>query len=157
MTPAISMRSKCSSRSSTNSNCWKPSTPLGTAAHGGSDFKRSLLVTDGVIEKSARCRCWPLHNPANLIGIEAASGSVARVAAYCGVRYCVPPDLVSGCLHLCDPRWSSSKDYMVRRYGFHGTSHRYIAARRLHHCRSRPGGSWHRDCPLGQRFIAMCG
>ncbi|MGM4901625.1 propionate/acetate kinase, partial [Escherichia coli] len=42
-------------------------------AHGGSDFKRSVLVTDDVIEKvRALSVLAPLHNPANLIGIEAA-------------------------------------------------------------------------------------
>lgn len=125
-------------------------------AHGGSDFKRSVLVTDDVIEKvRALSVLAPLHNPANLIGIEAARAllpALPHIAVFdTAFHQTLSPAAYTYAIPL-----EFQQDYMVRRYGFHGTSHRYIAAEALASL-DLDGGSWHRDCPLGQRFIAMCG
>lgn len=97
--------------------------------HGGETFKQSTLVTDEVIEKIRKLiPVAPLHNPANLLGIEAAR------------------KVVKDCPHaiIMDTAWHQSiekpaflyalpyqwyKDYNVRRYGFHGTSYVYVAKR----------------------------
>lgn len=100
-------------------------------AHGGSDFKCSVRVTDEVIEKiRALSALAPLHNPANLMGIEAARAllpALPQIAVFdtafhqtlspAAYTYAIPLDY--------------QRDYQVRRYGFHGTSHRFIASEAL--------------------------
>lgn len=100
-------------------------------AHGGSDFKRSVLVTDDVIEKvRALSVLAPLHNPANLIGIEAARAllpALPHIAVFdTAFHQTLSPAAYTYAIPL-----EFQQDYMVRRYGFHGTSHRYIAAEAL--------------------------
>lgn len=95
--------------------------------HGGSRFSASVRIDDDVLDGIRTCvRLAPLHNPANLQGIEAARAllpGLAHVAVFDtafhatlpprAYRYAVPGD------------WYAQHD--VRRYGFHGTSHRYVA------------------------------
>lgn len=97
-------------------------------AHGGSDFKQSVLITPSVIacirELSALA---PLHNPANLIGIEAAISLLPRLAHVAvfdtAFHQTLPPEAYTYAIPL-----EYQQRHRVRRYGFHGTSHRYIAA-----------------------------
>ena len=95
--------------------------------HGGSRFSAPALVTPGVLEGIRACvPLAPLHNPANLAGIAAAQAAfpdVPHVAVFDtafhqsmperAYRYAVPQE------------WYD--DHAVRRYGFHGTSHAYVA------------------------------
>lgn len=95
--------------------------------HGGSEFDGATLITDEVErEIDALSRLAPLHNPANLLGIRAARKALPQVphvavfdtafhqsmspAAY---SYAIPADI--------------AREYKVRRYGFHGTSHKYVS------------------------------
>ncbi len=101
-------------------------------AHGGSDFKHSVLITDAAIEKiRALSALAPLHNPANLIGIEAARAllpALPQIAVFdTAFHQTLPPAAYTYAIPL-----EYQHDYQVRRYGFHGTSHRYIAAEALH-------------------------
>ncbi|WP_285129119.1 propionate kinase [Leclercia adecarboxylata] len=100
-------------------------------AHGGSDFKRSVRVTDEVIEKiRALSALAPLHNPANLIGIEAARAllpALPQIAVFdTAFHQTLSPAAYTYAIPL-----EYQHDYQVRRYGFHGTSHRYIASEAL--------------------------
>jgi len=100
-------------------------------AHGGSDFKGSVRVTDEVIEKiSALSALAPLHNPANLIGIEAARAllpALPQIAVFdTAFHQTLSPAAYTYAIPL-----EYQHDYQVRRYGFHGTSHRYIASEAL--------------------------
>ena len=95
--------------------------------HGGDRFSASTLVDDEVIAAIREfARLAPLHNPANLAGIEAVSAvrpELPQVAVFdtafhhtmpaCAFRYAVPEE------------WYTR--YGVRRYGFHGTSHRFVS------------------------------
>jgi acetate kinase len=95
--------------------------------HGGSDFAGPTLITDDVerdIESLSRLA--PLHNPPNLLGIRAARKAlpdVPHVAVFdtafhqtmppAAYTYAVPTDI--------------AEEYKVRRYGFHGTSHKFVS------------------------------
>jgi len=100
-------------------------------AHGGSDFKRSVLITEAVTEKiRALSTLAPLHNPANLTGIEAARAllpTLPHIAVFdTAFHQTLSPAAYTYAIPL-----EYQRDYQVRRYGFHGTSHRYIAAQSL--------------------------
>ncbi|GAA4265486.1 acetate kinase [Frondihabitans peucedani] len=95
--------------------------------HGGSEFDRATIVDDAVEEAIERLSALaPLHNPANLEGIRAAKEAfpdVAQVAVFdtafhqtltpAAYTYAIDDEL--------------AKKHQVRRYGFHGTSHKYVS------------------------------
>jgi acetate kinase len=98
--------------------------------HGGERFTQSTLVTDDVrreIEKLIDLA--PLHNPHNLRGITAAravlGGNVPQVAVFDTAFHHTLPETA----YLYAVPYQLYRRYHVRRYGFHGTSHRYIAYR----------------------------
>lgn len=100
-------------------------------AHGGSKFKQSVAINSDVIEKiRALSVLAPLHNPANLVGIEATMvllPNVAQVAVFdTAFHQTLAPEAYTYAIPL-----EYQERYQVRRYGFHGTSHRYIAAEAL--------------------------
>ena len=97
--------------------------------HGGEKLTRSVLVDDEVLAGIASCvPLAPLHNPANLKGLRAAMRrlpEVPQVAVFdTGFHATLAPEAFLYAL----PR-SFHVDDGVRRYGFHGTSHRYVAER----------------------------
>lgn len=97
-------------------------------AHGGSDFKHSVRLTPTVIERIRELSALaPLHNPANLIGIEAAMAllpELPQVAVFdTAFHQTLPPEAYTYAIPL-----TYLQQLQVRRYGFHGTSHRFIAA-----------------------------
>jgi acetate kinase len=97
--------------------------------HGGARFSDSVRIDDGVLDAIRACvPLAPLHNPANLAGIETARARlphVAHVAVFdTAFHQTLPPEAY----HYALPRWLHD-DEGVRRYGFHGTSHRYVAER----------------------------
>ncbi|MCK9180725.1 MAG: acetate kinase [Bacteroides sp.] len=97
--------------------------------HGGEKFNASVLITDEVIKEVEECSdLAPLHNPANLKGVHTITKvlpKVPQVAVFdtafhqtmpnYAFMYAIPYDLY--------------EKYGIRRYGFHGTSHRYVAKR----------------------------
>ena len=97
--------------------------------HGGEKFASSVLVTREVIAKITECsELAPLHNPANLKGIEAvekALPGVPQVAVFDTAFHQTMPDYA---YMYALPHYMYEK-YGVRRYGFHGTSHRYVSRR----------------------------
>ncbi|MEZ2577840.1 propionate kinase [Buttiauxella ferragutiae] len=97
-------------------------------AHGGNEFKQSVAINSEVIEKIRTLSALaPLHNPANLIGIEATMAllpAVTQVAVFdTAFHQTLAPEAYTYAIPL-----EYQERYQVRRYGFHGTSHRYIAA-----------------------------
>lgn len=102
---------------------------------GGEDFDRSVVVTDEVRQKiNALAELAPLHNPANLQGIELCQHLLPQamaVAAFdTAFHQTLPPEHY---MYSVPYEWYSK--YHVRRYGAHGISHRYIVqetARQLH-------------------------
>ncbi len=95
--------------------------------HGGESFREPTIITASVLDQIRNMvPLAPLHNPANIVGIEVAmqlAPGVTQVAVFDtafhqsipahAYRYAIPSEYYS--------------DYGVRRYGFHGTSHRYVA------------------------------
>lgn len=98
-------------------------------AHGGDLFTQSVLITDSVIESIRKVSpLAPLHNYANLNGIESARQlfpGVQQVAVFdTSFHQTLPPEA-----YLYGLPWKYTQELGVRRYGFHGTSHRYVAGR----------------------------
>ena len=97
--------------------------------HGGEAFNKSVLITDDVLQAIEDCiPLAPLHNPANLTGIRACQKvmpGVPMVAVFdTAFHQTMPPRAYMYAL----PYEYYEKD-KVRRYGFHGTSHKYVAGR----------------------------
>jgi acetate kinase len=95
--------------------------------HGGEAFTGSVLITDKV-KKTVRdyCDLAPLHNPPNLAGIEAAEAlmpGVPQVAYFDTAFHSTMPRKA----YLYALPYEVYEKYRVRRYGFHGTSHHYVA------------------------------
>lgn len=97
--------------------------------HGGEKFSTSVLITQEVIDQIKGCiELAPLHNPANLIGIEAIEKSlpgVPQVAVFdTAFHQTMPPKA-----YMYGLPYDYYTNYGIRRYGFHGTSHRYVSKR----------------------------
>jgi acetate kinase len=102
--------------------------------HGGEKFTASTIVDEAVKEGiRAVIPLGPLHNPANLKGIEAcekAMPGVPQVAVFdTAFHQTMPPKAFMYALP-----YEYYTDYMVRRYGFHGSSHRYVSAEAARLC-----------------------
>jgi len=97
--------------------------------HGGEEFFRSELITPEVIEQIRKCcDIAPLHNPANLLGIEAVSKnlpSVPQVAVFDTAFHQTMPQFN----YMYGIPFKFYEKYRIRRYGFHGTSHKFVSAR----------------------------
>lgn len=95
--------------------------------HGGERFRQSALITPDVLADIEACNSLaPLHNPANVLGIRSALEklpSVPQVAVFdTAFHQTMPAEAYLYALPYCYYR-----NYGVRRYGFHGSSHRYVA------------------------------
>lgn len=95
--------------------------------HGGEDFQKPTFIDDKVLGSIERnIPLAPLHNPANLDGIRVAReifGSVPQVAVFdTAFHQSIPPHAY----HYALPHELYEK-YRIRRYGFHGTSHKFVA------------------------------
>jgi acetate kinase len=97
--------------------------------HGGEEFNMSMLITPEVKQAIERViDLAPLHNPPNLKGIEAIElllSNVPQVAVFDTAFHQTMPDYA----YTYAIPYSLYKKYAIRRYGFHGTSHRYISKR----------------------------
>ncbi|MCM1110870.1 MAG: acetate kinase [Clostridium sp.] len=97
--------------------------------HGAEKFNKSVLITDEVIQQVKDCYdLAPLHNPANITGIEAITAlmpSVPQVGVFDTAFHQTMP--AKSFMYALPYKYYTEAG--VRRYGFHGTSHRYVAAR----------------------------
>ena len=99
--------------------------------HGSKFFTESCIVTEEVKKVVAECAdLGPLHNPANLMGIEACEElmpGVKNVAVFdTAFHQTMPPKA-----YMYPLPYEYYEKYNVRRYGFHGTSHRYVSKRAI--------------------------
>lgn len=97
--------------------------------HGGEKFSESKLITDDVLAKVVECiDLAPLHNPPNLSGINAVKdlmGDIPQVAVFdTAFHQTMPPEA-----YMYGLPYSLYEKYAIRRYGFHGTSHRFVSRR----------------------------
>ncbi|MDR2734028.1 MAG: acetate kinase [Spirochaetota bacterium] len=97
--------------------------------HGGAKFAETVLVTDEVMQDIRDCiELGPLHNPHNLKGIEVCARlipGVPQLAVFDTAFHQTMPEYA--CLYALP--YELYTRHRVRRYGFHGTSHRFIASR----------------------------
>lgn len=107
-----------------------PITAVGhRVVHGGERFTASVRVDDGVLAEIEACsRLAPLHNPGNLAGIRSARSrfpGLAHVAVFDTAFHQTMPE--SAWRYAVPEAWY--REHGVRRYGFHGTSYRFVASR----------------------------
>ena len=98
--------------------------------HGGEKFSGSVVINDDVIKAIEDCcELGPLHNPHNLTGIHACEEimgkDVPQVAVFDTGFHQTMPDYA----YMYPLPYEYYEKYKVRRYGFHGTSHRYVSQR----------------------------
>ena len=97
--------------------------------HGGEKFAKSVLITDEVMAAIQECNpLAPLHNPANITGIQACQAvmpGVPMVAVFDTAFHQTMPAKA----YMYALPYEYYENDKVRRYGFHGTSHKYVAAR----------------------------
>lgn len=97
--------------------------------HGGEKFNKSVIITDEVEQAIKECSALaPLHNPANIIGIDACREllpNVPMVAVFDTAFHQTMPDYI----YMYAIPQEYYKKYGIRKYGFHGTSHKYVSQR----------------------------
>ena len=117
--------------------------------HGGEEFVSSCLINDAVISKiEACCDIAPLHNPANLLGIRAVSHvlpSVPQVAVFDTAFHQTMPAYA----YMYSIPYEYYEKYRIRRYGFHGTSHRYVSEKGANFVGLEPDNCKVITCHLG--------
>lgn len=97
--------------------------------HGGEKFNKSVLLTDEVLKAFEACiDLAPLHNPANLKGVKAVSELMPGLPQV-GVFDTAFHQTMPAHSYLYAIPYELYEKYGVRRYGFHGTSHRYVSQR----------------------------
>ncbi|HBC21823.1 MAG TPA: acetate kinase [Porphyromonadaceae bacterium] len=97
--------------------------------HGMDKFSKSMLITPEVIEKIQECyTIAPLHNPANMAGIDAIT-QLMPGKPQVGVFDTAFHQTMPAKAYMYPLTWEAYEKYGVRRYGFHGTSHRYVSRR----------------------------
>ena len=97
--------------------------------HGAEEFVCSQLITDAVIAQLEKCSVFaPLHNPANILGIRAVSAvlpSVPQVGVFDTAFHQTMPSYA----YMYALPYEYYEKYGIRRYGFHGTSHKYVSTK----------------------------
>ncbi len=117
--------------------------------HGGEWFAASTLINEEVIQAITNCcDLAPLHNPANLIGIDACRKLMPEVpmaAVFDTAFHQTMPEEA----FLYGIPYEYYRRYRIRKYGFHGTSHRYVAIRTAELLKKDPGHFNAVICHLG--------
>ncbi|MBQ6190467.1 MAG: acetate kinase [Bacteroidaceae bacterium] len=117
--------------------------------HGGEKFNKSVILTPEVMEAFAECNdLAPLHNPANIKGVNAVKAllpDIPQVGVFDTAFHQTMPDYA----YMYALPYELYKKYGVRRYGFHGTSHRYVSQRVCEYLGIKPEGSRIITCHVG--------
>ena len=117
--------------------------------HGGEKFNKSVRLTPEVMEAFAACNdLAPLHNPANIKGVNAVSAllpNIPQVGVFDTAFHQSMPDYA----YMYALPYNLYKQYGVRRYGFHGTSHRYVSQRVCEFLGVKPEGKKIITCHIG--------
>jgi len=117
--------------------------------HGGETFSNSVIITQEVIDKVEECsELAPLHNPANLQGIHAVSKALPNVIQ-CGTFDTAFHQTMPEKAFLYAIPYEYYKNHKIRRYGFHGSSHKYVSERALEITGTKKEGSRIISCHLG--------
>ena len=117
--------------------------------HGGERFNESVLLSDEVMQAFAQCNdLAPLHNPANIKGVNAVKSllpNVPQVGVFDTAFHQTMPDYA----YMYALPYELYEKYGVRRYGFHGTSHRYVSQRVCEFLGIKPEGKRIITCHIG--------
>jgi len=117
--------------------------------NGGRKLNESVLIDDSVLKAIEECvRLAPLHNPANLMGIHACQKSmpgVPNVAVFDTAFHHTIPDYA----HIYPIPYKYFEEHDIRRYGYHGTSHRYVSAKAIEYLGGEAEGTKIITCHLG--------
>ncbi len=117
--------------------------------HGGEKFNKSVLLTPEVMEAFAACNdLAPLHNPANIKGVNAVTAllpNIPQVGVFDTAFHQTMPDYA----YMYALPYELYAKYGVRRYGFHGTSHRYVSQRVCEFLGVKPEGKKIITCHIG--------
>ncbi|MBR4366540.1 MAG: acetate kinase [Bacteroidaceae bacterium] len=117
--------------------------------HGGEKFNQSVVITDDVMRDFSACNdLAPLHNPANIKGINAVKAllpNVPQVGVFDTAFHQTMPDYA----YMYALPYELYSKYGVRRYGFHGTSHRYVSQRVLEYLGREAEGTKIITCHIG--------
>ena len=117
--------------------------------HGGEKFNKSVRLTPEVMEAFAACNdLAPLHNPANIKGVNAVKAllpNIPQVGVFDTAFHQTMPDYA----YMYALPYNLYKEYGVRRYGFHGTSHRYVSQRVCEFLGCKPEGKRIITCHIG--------
>ncbi|MDR0926468.1 MAG: acetate kinase [Ignavibacteria bacterium] len=98
--------------------------------HGAEHFKNSVLINEDVIkELEHNVELAPLHNPANILGIKAATAVFGTNTPQVGIFDTAFHSTMPQYAYMYGIPYEYYTNYKIRKYGFHGTSHRYIAMR----------------------------
>ena len=97
--------------------------------HGAEEFVCSQLITDAVVAQLEKCSVFaPLHNPANILGIKAVTAVLPTVPQV-GVFDTAFHQTMPAYAYMYALPHEYYDKYRIRRYGFHGTSHKYVSAK----------------------------
>ncbi len=117
--------------------------------HGGEKFNKSVVLTPEVMEAFAACNdLAPLHNPANIKGVNAVKAllpEIPQVGVFDTAFHQTMPDYA----YMYALPHDLYVKYGVRRYGFHGTSHRYVSQRVCQFLGIKPEGTRIITCHIG--------
>ena len=117
--------------------------------HGGEKFSESVLLTQEVLDAFTACNdLAPLHNPANLKGVHAIDAilpDVPQIGVFDTAFHQTMPDYA----YMYAIPYGLYEKYGVRRYGFHGTSHRYVSKRVCEFLGIQPEGTKIITCHIG--------
>jgi acetate kinase len=117
--------------------------------HGGEKFNTSVLINDEVIKKMEECiEMAPLHNPPNLAGIRAISELMPNIPQV-GVFDTAFHQTMPNYAYMYAIPYSLYTKYGIRRYGFHGTSHRFVSMRAAEYLGLDPNNSRIITCHIG--------
>ncbi len=98
--------------------------------HGGEEFAGSVRIDEAVMNALKECTpLAPLHNPANITGIDACTAVIGKDIPQCGVFDTAFHQTMPKAAYTYALPYEYYEKYKVRKYGFHGTSHRYVASR----------------------------
>ena len=117
--------------------------------HGGEKFNKSVLLTPEVMEAFSACNdLAPLHNPANIKGVNAVTALLPNLPQV-GVFDTAFHQTMPAKAYMYAIPYELYEKYGVRRYGFHGTSHRYVSARALEFLGMKAEGTKVITCHVG--------
>ncbi len=118
--------------------------------HGGEKFFASALINDDVMEAVEQCvELGPLHNPANIVGIRSCRRLMGRKIPQVGVFDTAFHQTMPEKAYIYGLPYELYEKYKIRKYGFHGTSHKYVSERVFDLLNIEPEGTRMITCHLG--------